>query len=83
MESIKTEKEKGELDKVGRSDEKMNQMEAMMERNVNSVEELTNKENVLHIGKNFVNARRKMTGQTAVTLRRFMNHQLHQKMILC
>lgn len=83
MESIKTEKEKEESDKVSRSDEKMNQMEAMMERNVNSVEELTNKENVLHIGKNFVNARRKMTGHTAVTLRRFMNHQLHQKMILC
>ena len=32
--------------------------------NVNSVEGFTNKENVLHLGRNVVNARKKIIGQT-------------------
>ena len=37
----------------------MDQTEVIMGRNVNSLEEITNQENVLHIDRNNVNARKK------------------------
>ena len=52
---------------------KVHQIEVMMGRNVNSVEEFTNQQNVLHMGRNVANAK-KIIGQTAVTPKRFTKH---------
>ena len=59
----------------------MDKTEVMMGANVNSVEGLTNQEYALHMGRNVVNERKKVIGETTVTPRRFMKHQLHHQMI--